>query len=272
MAKSDTRPNKRTVALFVFVVGFGLLVLGVTWLLLQRSLISVPDGQTIATVDLSEGEVTLTRKATMLELNPAFGEKIYNADKVKTGPHASFIFTTKSGSQIRVDENSIAVVERANDKDLVTVLNGQAQAIKHGGNLEIHNTHEKWRTAMFITEIKRSDVQKPAAKKPAAIPENNSSEAEVSTEEQILKSGLDGQKNFFNRCFAKFLVQNPEARGEVVLGFLLFPQGKAEKVKVLSTSLKDNELEKCLTSVVERSPFKRFAGEPISVTYPIKFE
>lgn len=267
------KPNTRTLALFVFAIGFGLLVLGVTWLLLQRSLVSIPDEQAIATVDLSEGEVTLTRKATMLELSPTFAEKIYDADKVKTGPNSSFIFTTKSGSQIRVDENSIAVVERANDKDLITVLNGQAQAIKHGGNLEIQNTHEKWRTAMFSTEIKRSEVQKSAPKTPPApAPTKTTETVELSTEEQILKSGLDGQKNFFNRCFAKFLVQNPDAHGEVVLGFLLFPEGKAEKVKVLSTSLKDNELEKCLTSVVERSPFKRFAGEPISVTYPIKFE
>lgn len=267
------KPHTRTLALFVFTIGFGLLVLGVTWLLLQRSLVSIPDGQTIATVDLAEGEVTLTRKATTLELAPKFGEKIYNADKAKTGPNSSFIFTTKSGSQIRVDENSIAVIERANDKDLVTVLNGQAQAIKHGGNLEIQNTHEKWRTAMFSTEIKRSDVQK-VTPKPSSIPTSNTKakETDLSSEELILKSGLDGQKNFFNRCFAKFLVQNPEAHGEVVLGFLLFPEGKAQKVKVLSTSLKDQDLEKCLTSVVERSPFKRFAGEPISVTYPIRFE
>ncbi|OQW53408.1 MAG: hypothetical protein A4S09_07350 [Proteobacteria bacterium SG_bin7] len=266
------KPNTRKIALFVFAIGFGLLVLGVTWLLLQRSLVSVPDGQTVATVDLSEGEVTLTRKATMLELSPTFGEKIYSADKVKTGPNSSFIFSTKSGSQIRVDENSVAVIERASDKDLVTVLNGQAQAIKHGGNLEIQNTHEKWRTAMFLTEIKRSDVQKPTTKPVPSSAFEKPNEPEFSPEEQILKASLDGQKTFFNRCFAKYLVQNPEARGEVVLGFLLFPQGKVEKVKVLSTSLKDIELEKCLTSVVERSPFKRFAGEPISVTYPIKFE
>ncbi len=267
--------NARKIALSVFVLGFSLLVVGIAWLLMERSLVSVPDGSSIANVDLAEGEVILSRKSTLLEFNPKFGEKIYSGDKIKTGPKSALILTTQNASQIRIDENSIAVVERSKEKDLITVLAGQAQAIKHGASLEIHNTHEKWRSAHFSTQINRQEIaQKPTAKTPPPPMPGPATEvaAENSNDEQNLKSTLDGQKTYFNRCFAKFLVQNPEARGEIVLGFLLFPQGKAEKVKILSSSLKDNDLEKCLTSVVERSPFKRFAGEPISVTYPIRFE
>ncbi len=272
--------NARKIALFVFSLGFSLLIVGVAWLLVERSLISVPDETSVATVDLAEGDVTITRKATMLEIKPRFGEKIYNADKIKTGANSALIFATRSSSQIRVDENSVVIMEQSRNKDLVTVLKGQAQAIKHGGSLEIQNTHEKWRIALISTQISKSEVtQKPAAP-PVADPAPSSplpkpapsETTELSADEQNLKSTLEGQKTYFNKCFAKFLVQNPEARGEIVLGFLLFPQGKAEKVKVLSASLKDNDLERCLTSVVERSPFKRFAGEPISVTYPIRFE
>lgn len=272
--------NARKIALFVFSLGFSLLIVGVAWLLVERSLISVPDETSVATVDLAEGDVTITRKATMLEIKPRFGEKIYNADKIKTGANSALIFATRSSSQIRVDENSVVIMEQSRNKDLVTVLKGQAQAIKHGGSLEIQNTHEKWRIALISTQISKSEVtQKPAAPPvadpapSAPLPKPAPSETtELSADEQNLKSTLEGQKTYFNKCFAKFLVQNPEARGEIVLGFLLFPQGKAEKVKVLSASLKDNDLERCLTSVVERSPFKRFAGEPISVTYPIRFE
>lgn len=256
--------------LLILTSGLSFLIVGISWLFFERSLLQTSDASAIATVEFSEGKSTIQRKETMIEVDAKPGTIVNTLDKIKTGNESSLILNTLNGSQIRVDQNTTLTIERKAEKELVTVLIGHTQTLKHAGNIEIQNTQEKWRSTTIQTQISVKEVKAMAAKK--TEPKHQATVQPATSDEQNLKNTLDGQKTFFNRCFAKHVVQNPDASGDIILGFLLLPQGKISNTRVLSSSFKDPELEKCLTSVIERSPFKRFAGDPISVTYPIRFD
>lgn len=80
------------------------------------------------------------------------------------------------------------------------------------------------------------------------------------------------QKPFFNRCYAQHIRLNPEAQGRIDFSFTINPKGKVIDVRVLRASINDPRLQQCSMSVIERSQFKAFNGDPIVVNYPIYFE
>lgn len=264
-------PDTQRWASLTVIVGFVLIVLATVWFFIEKSIHhNLP---AVATVDFVAGDVVVKRKFTREEFSPKVKEKIFDLDQIKTSEASSVILSTITGDQVKIEENSVATIESAtkSGKTGITVFEGAVQLIKDSGAVTVTQTLDNWRNAQITTVIQKGEVKEEPSKKSRP----HQPEPEINTgpiSDVNLKKILEGQKTFFNRCFAKHLVSHPDAQGEIITGFLLLPRGRITNVKVLSSNFNDSDLEKCITSVIERSPFKSFAGEPISVTYPIRFE
>lgn len=90
--------------------------------------------------------------------------------------------------------------------------------------------------------------------------------------ESYIVDVIKKQKAFFNRCYAQHLRLNPDAQGRIDFSFTINPKGKVIDVRILRSTLNDPRLQQCSMSVIERSEFRVFNGDPIVVNYPIFFE
>ena len=263
--------KQKSLVLLSFV--FAILALWLIWFLLNKS-ISSPLGKPIATADLVTGNVAIKHHDTFQE-GPLFqGDLIYSFDRLTTSAGASVIISTEQGDQIRLDENTIATLENSdkNDSYLLTLLAGSQQTLKNNGHLLINNIKERWKNLYFSTTlVKKTTPPEGDGIVAANEPEKATPQKDI-VDGRGIKENLDGQKGFLNRCYAKFLAANPEGKGKVVVGFILEPNGKPTQIKILTSSFTDRDIESCVVSVIERTPFKRFDGDAIYVTYPVDFE
>lgn len=90
--------------------------------------------------------------------------------------------------------------------------------------------------------------------------------------ESYIVDTIQKQKPFFNRCYAQHLRLNPEAQGRIDFSFTISASGKVIDVRILRATINDPRLHQCSMSVLERSEFRAFGGDPIVVNYPIYFE
>lgn len=90
--------------------------------------------------------------------------------------------------------------------------------------------------------------------------------------ESYIVDMIKKQKPFFNRCYAQHIRLNPEAQGRIDFSFTINPKGKVIDVRILRATINDPRLQQCSMSVIERSTFRAFNGDPIVVNYPIYFE
>ena len=109
--------------------------------------------------------------------------------------------------------------------------------------------------------VSKVEKAKPVAKKPRE-----------SLPDDYIAQIIQRQTPFFNRCYAEHLRLNPNARGRINLAFTIASSGGVTSVRLLGSTLKDPRLEQCTMSVVERTRFRKFDGDPVVVNYPINFE
>ncbi len=72
-------------------------------------------------------------------------------------------------------------------------------------------------------------------------------------------------------CFENALFKTPGIQGQVVLKWVIQPNGQAEDFVVVSSEVKDPELEACLIDEVKKVHFPGFEVKQ-SVLYPFVFK
>jgi protein TonB len=97
----------------------------------------------------------------------------------------------------------------------------------------------------------------------------NSGKASRSREEVELL--FDRNKGALYNIYGKVLRENPELQGKVVLEFTILPSGEITNVRIVSSELKDPELEKKIVARVRLIRFKPADVEPLTVSKPIDF-
>lgn len=80
------------------------------------------------------------------------------------------------------------------------------------------------------------------------------------------------QAEQFQRCQANALRLHGEAKGKMLIGLTISPQGKIEEARVLTTNIQDEAMHKCVVQVFDRVKMKPFVGAPIVRSYPLNFE
>jgi protein TonB len=85
--------------------------------------------------------------------------------------------------------------------------------------------------------------------------------------ERVFQQNKGGIFNLYNRALRK----NPSLEGKVVIELTISPDGQVTEVKVLSSELGDETLERKLIVKIKKFKFSKANVAEITVTYPIDF-
>jgi len=85
--------------------------------------------------------------------------------------------------------------------------------------------------------------------------------------EGVFQKNKGGIFNIYNRALRK----NPSLSGQVVVELTIAPSGEVTRVKILSSELGDETLERKLVLKIKRFKFSKASVAEITVTYPIEF-
>lgn len=75
----------------------------------------------------------------------------------------------------------------------------------------------------------------------------------------------------FRTCYEEVLAQGHDVQGEVLLAFVITPEGEASRVRVRRTTLGNASVETCVAQAVRRWAFPK-PRRPQPVEYPIRFD
>lgn len=85
--------------------------------------------------------------------------------------------------------------------------------------------------------------------------------------ERVFQKNKGGIFNIYNRALRK----NPSLEGQVVVELTIAPSGEVTRVRILSSELGDEALERKLVLKIKRFKFSKASVAEITVTYPIEF-
>jgi competence CoiA-like predicted nuclease len=138
--------------------------------------------------------------------------------------------------------------------------------------------------SLSLSELK-SEIPKLVPHDEVLVPEKSQHSAQTQ-QNKILKSGsslgdddinrvMHNQTSFLHRCYINYMfrTQKLDPSGQVVLSFLIEPSGKVKDTKVVSSPIADEQLNHCLTDVINRANFKEFSAQAVFVqAYPIHLD
>ena len=82
---------------------------------------------------------------------------------------------------------------------------------------------------------------------------------------------FDKNKGAIYALYSRALRENPELQGKLVLEFTIAPSGEVTMCRVVSSELKDDDLERKIVARVKLFKFEARDVEPITTTKPIEF-
>ena len=85
--------------------------------------------------------------------------------------------------------------------------------------------------------------------------------------ERVFQKNKGAIFNIYNRALRK----NPSLAGQVVVELTIAPSGEVTQVKILSSELDDEALERKLVLKIKRFKFSKGSVAEVTVTYPIEF-
>lgn len=112
----------------------------------------------------------------------------------------------------------------------------------------------------------------------------NASEETIETEEtpesiipegsplKMVEQTIINNSSIFQRCQTNSLRNESLSTGDSLFEITLVPEGKIRELKVIKTNIKDEQLQKCTENALRNITFKKFEGEAITFSYPIKYE
>ena len=129
------------------------------------------------------------------------------------------------------------------------------------------------------TELPQLKLRKDAIKAPgsvepteAPLPPPRASGRTGTLGNDEIEQALSQRSSLFQRCWTQRLRENPTLKGTALLQFEITARGKVQNAQIAQSTITDETMLRCLTSVVERVPFRDFDGAPVSLTFPLSFE
>jgi protein TonB len=118
-------------------------------------------------------------------------------------------------------------------------------------------------------ESKIETSQKKLAKASTTQQQEKAAVANRTTDEieRIFQQNKGGIFNLYNRALRK----NPSLSGKVVVELTIAPSGEVTAVKIISSELGDEKLERKLELKIKKFKFSRANVAAITITYPIDF-
>ncbi|MBK9038753.1 MAG: AgmX/PglI C-terminal domain-containing protein [Bdellovibrionales bacterium] len=126
-------------------------------------------------------------------------------------------------------------------------------------------------TALKVKKRHLSQLHLIQQKKPSPSSTVTNSIPDTLTNSYI-EDTIVNQKSQFQKCQANSIRETGPVNGQVVISFTIDPRGKIDEVKVLQTTIENQQLLNCLLSVFRNTPFQAFKGQPITRSFPLTFE
>ena len=90
--------------------------------------------------------------------------------------------------------------------------------------------------------------------------------------ESDVKAAVEAQMDAINGCWRARVKDVPGLRGKVLLHVVINAEGGVDRADPKSSSLRDPDVESCISAVVAKIQFpKRATGELAIATYPFEF-
>jgi TonB family protein len=102
-------------------------------------------------------------------------------------------------------------------------------------------------------------------------PSRTGSSGKAARSREEIETVFDRQKGAIYALYNRATRSNPELQGKLVLEFTISPAGDVTMCRVVSSELKDEELERKIVSLVKLFKFESKDVEPITTTKPIDF-
>ena len=183
------------------------------------------------------------------------------------------------GSQVELEIQPLSqmVVEEYGTATLLSFVRGSYKLLKGASESNVLVSVDgsirdpSGRSPIPVFSVTEKDIQ--FAPPDGVVPKEEIAPPSGETlSDEYITSVLRTQKTYFTKCYAQHLQKSPTSRGSLFVTFLVKNTGEVEKVRVVKSSFKDPDLERCIVDVIRRSRFKDFTGEPILVNFPFSFE
>ena len=236
-------------------------------------------------------------------LSPAF--ELHDGDRLQTDQESRAEVVLNSQDEFEIPESTELQLQLWNSKDpnsalyiesLIGTLNfnkagirGRAYVVKDG---RLYLPGQKpLQKPMALTVLKNAPLDlhlgAGSAQGTAAFDSDTSSKADDEPNDIVLPpTGAEpdtlaneyiddtivSHQPQLQKCWLTRLKDSATLKGQIVMQFQISKRGKVKDVHIADSTLDDETLKKCVTSVFERLQFRSFKGAEISLAYPINFE
>lgn len=211
-------------------------------------------------------------------------------DTVETSHDSEALIQFPNGEQVRLFENSVALLDLEAGKALLILKEGDlwVETAKDGADAVMisrdgirrslagdrdYQSHERAvEKNRLVTKVKtplREKASAPANSGDIAFPPRSRLESLTS---DYIQSTLRTQRNLFFKCYTSLLQKTPGVSGEASVAFTIERSGRVSQAEVSSSNFKDPNFRRCLTEAVRRVEFKSFAGDPVNTLFPLRFQ
>jgi len=111
----------------------------------------------------------------------------------------------------------------------------------------------------------------PAATPPAAPDAGPADPASLPFGPDAVQAVFSTHHGELRTCYEEVLAQGHNVQGEMLLAFVITPEGQASRVRVKRTTLGNAPVEACVAQAVRRWAFPK-PKRPQPVEYPIRFD
>ncbi len=247
------------------------------------------------------GEGSINRDGEFIKLHGEMSSiPLFSRDRIQTKSDAGLVLALNSQDEIEIAPNSEFQIQLWNETEknsplLVDWLAGPPiKILRQGvpGQAYLIYSEKLYRLGpistpkpLALTVLRNMDTDLSLANSNVAE-EQTDSESEKSSDEEsapttaalftlsneYIDEVIAAKQALFQRCWIPRLRENPKLKGSMVLQIEISKRGEVKQVQTIDSSLNDPELERCVSSVIERIRFRPFSGPEISVSYPIYFE
>ena len=227
------------------------------------------------------------------------GDLIFEDSLWQSPRGSNFTLHFASGYELQFGENSRVVVERwnrsaSNSPVLLSMLSGDFQMTHEGppnqilvlqnGRLFTPQNKDQKRSQVLMISPKLVAAWAERAPKSVETSSMVTSEEDehlpklppthqaVSLSNEYMDEVLAGQRTKFSRCQTNALRSKGQAKGEMVIGFRISPQGRTLESRVLNSTIVDASFQACILEIVSQLRFNEFTGPDIVRSFEMKFE
>ena len=260
----------------------------VYWLSKPEPSVSSPKNTNdIAVIDEVIGKVTLKDSQDEMTMLTSQSKVVEN-DTVSTDQDSTVNFHLASGAKFQMAPLTKVIFENdANHQVNMTILEGQVQLLsQEKGSFDVTKKGKSLSLSELKTNIEApkptASAEPPQIQTTPAVPaqpgqtgQKKSSRETSSLDQEDINKVMRNQTSFLHRCYINYMLrsQRLDLTGQVVLSFIIQPDGKVLNTKIISSPIQDDQLDRCLTDVISRASFKEFNSQPILVqAYPIHLD